>query len=142
MVVVAAVHAPGFSTSSQGQEGLWQGHRQHHYRPGPWARFCVNQLCETETGAGREVDFLSPAILFFRGQISPGDKYQMAGAREPARRGAGAVLAGPPLPELLCLGLAGWTQPRPLGAERGALPFRVNRTLLRDYSLRSTKVCG
>jgi hypothetical protein len=37
-------------------------------------------------GTREEVDFLSPVILFFKGQISLGDNYQIDGDSEMALR--------------------------------------------------------
>lgn len=59
---------------------------QWHYCPGPLSKFCINKLCEVEMGTREDRDFLSPAILFFKGQISLGDNYQIDVGSETALR--------------------------------------------------------
>lgn len=46
----------------------------------------INKLCEVEMGTREDGDFLSPAILFFKGQISLGDNYQIDVGSETALR--------------------------------------------------------
>ena len=48
--------------------------------------FILTSLCEMEMGTRGEDTLLSPAILFFKGQVSLGDNYRIDGESEMALR--------------------------------------------------------